>query len=159
MNYGFSFGYLGSGGGGMSGGGTTAPAPKVLSSTISTASPDGIMIQWNIPMGVSCDIKSQIRLEINNVQVAVTSVDFNMADNKQMVIMSSVAFKAGDVVTWGFDDSGSCSLHSAADQTITVISQTYNVTNNISFSQPTLISADMTTITADSTQYTADKGA
>ncbi len=138
MNYGFSFGYLGSGGGGMSGGGTTAPAPRVLSSKIDLSTQaDGILVSWNLHMMMSCDLKNQINVIIDGgAPVHPKAIEFHPHDPSQMGLIMDVPFTPGQSVTWAYADNGPCDLHQVGEPTNEADNQTYIATLSSSI-QPT----------------------
>jgi len=130
--------------------------PKVNTSTIRASSPDGIYVVWDRPMHMTCDITSQITVTVDGTSRPVARVEFDVHNPSQMAILMGTNFKHGEVVTWAYDDTGSCDLQEVAPPNTEADNQTYGVANNIV--APTRVTADSTAVSADSTKHTADEG-
>ena len=102
----YQFGFLKRGEGGFGGGGTTPPTtvPKVLSSQIDMATPDGILITWDMPMHISAKLSDAITVHIGATVATVKGVELEPTDPKNMVIIMDKPFTKTDVVTWSYDD-------------------------------------------------------
>ena len=120
---------------------TTAHAnpPKVLSSKIYANNSHRILVEWDTEMKGSADIRFAISIIVNGAQPIVpNAVTFN---KKYMTLSDN--FKAGDVITWAYDDQNSTELLSTKVGDVEADNQTYGVTN-------TLVQAD-TPLTKPST--------
>jgi len=132
MKFGLNFGLFG----GEPSGPSPVILPAVLSSVIEDGQADGILVQWNISMGMSCDIKNQINVLVDGHVEHVTSVEFHPHDRSKMGIILVHAVTAGQTVTWAYDDTGHCDLHQDGVPTNEADNQTYDVTNNLSSPTP-----------------------
>jgi hypothetical protein len=116
----------------MSPGGTPPPTvPVVLSSTIDPTNPDGIVVQFDQQMTMTCDIKDQINVIIDGAApIHPQTVVHDVADPAIWALTFPTDFVAGQVITWAYDDQGGCDWQSLA-HSIETDNQTYGVTNNI----------------------------
>jgi len=110
----------------------TTGVPKVLRSEILPNTPEGIMVTWDRPMMMSCDVKDQIKVIDGDVETAPQSVEFNPSDRTKMGIIMAIPFTPTSVVTWAYDDTGSCDLQQIAVPNTEADNQTYTVSNLLS---------------------------
>ncbi len=110
---------------------TCAGIPKVLSSTILDTQADGILVQWDMDMNMSCDVKDQFTVLVDGHPGHVNSVAFHPQDRSQMAIIMNHDFHSGDTVTWAYADNGPCDLHQEGVPTNEADNQTYAVVNSI----------------------------
>lgn len=114
-----------------SSGGLPLPlVPVVARSNIRADAPDGILVTWDRPMMMSCDIKDQISVVIDGAAaIHPTSIEFHPHNLAKMGIVMAVPFTPGQVVTWSYNDSGSCDLQEIAAPNTEADNQTYAVNN------------------------------
>jgi len=106
--------------------------PKVVSSTLIESQADGIMVKWDRPMMVTCEIASQVSVIVDGA--APTHPDhtvFNQVDPSEIGFIFGAPFLHGQVVTWAYDDSGACDLKEASPPNTEAENQTYAVYNQI----------------------------
>ena len=130
--------------------------PKVRSSTIPETEPDGILVKFDRPMVVTCDIAAQVNVIIDGAApIHPDHTVFNQSDLSEIGFIFGTDFTPGQVVTWAYDDSGACDLKEADPPNTEAENQTYTVNNHVAL----VMTADSTAATADTTQHTADEGA
>ena len=106
--------------------------PTVHSSIIGDTSPDSILVQWDRPMRVSCDIIDQINVIIDGAPaVHPDHVAFDISYPSTMGIVMAAPFAPGQVITWSYDDTGLCELQEIALPNTEADNQTYAVNNNL----------------------------
>jgi len=135
----------------------TTGIPMVISSIIRADQPEGIRVKWDRPMMMTCDIKNQIKVIHGAVETAPTSVIFS-PDKTEMGIVMALPFTVGEVVTWAYDDTGSCILQQVEVPNTEADNQTYVVENQVVSGVTLNPTAGTTKVSTDTTQITADKG-
>ena len=112
--------------------GTLPPVPRVITSEIKQNHPDGILVIFDRPMMMTCDIKGQINVIIDGgAAVHPKSIEFHPNYPTQMAIVMNDQFAAGQTVTWAYDDSGACELQETAPPNTEADNQTYAVNNQL----------------------------
>jgi len=85
--------------------------PKPKSSIIYLSQINKIIVLWNTPMTMICDIKDQINVIIDGAApVHPISVIFDPSNPYQMEIVMATPFLIGHIVTWTYDNTGICNL-------------------------------------------------
>jgi surface protein len=113
-------------------GGALPLIPKVTHSIVTPHQPDGILVQWDRPMAMSCDIKDQINVIIDGAApVHPTSVAFHHTDKSKMGLVMATPFLAGQTISWAYDDRGPCDLQEIAAPHTEADNQTYGVTDQL----------------------------
>lgn len=110
-------------------GGGLPLVPVVRASRITVTQPDGITVQWDRPMMMTCDAKAQITVLADGNPVVVHSIAFHPTDKSIMGIIVGGDFTAGQVVTWAYDDSGACDIQEIDPPQTEADNQTYAVNN------------------------------
>jgi len=126
----------------LSGGAVTPPAvPVVLSSTIDPTNPDGIVVQFDQQMTLTCDIKDQINVIVDGAApIHPLTVVHDVSDPAIWALTFPTDFVAGQVITWAYDDQAACDWQSLASG-IEIDNQTYGVTNNAGVAVPAVVSS------------------
>lgn len=104
--------------------------PVVQSSIITVTEPDRITVQWDRPMMMGCDAKSQVTLLADAAPVIVHSIEFQPSDKSIMRIIVGSPFVAGQVVTWQYA-TGACMIQELALPQTEMDTQVYDVENQI----------------------------
>ena len=113
-------------------GGSLPLMPKVRSSTISASDSDGILVKFDRPMTVTCEIASQVSVIVDGAApIHPDHTVFNQSDPSEIGFIFGTNFQHGQVVTWAYDDSGACDLKEAAAPNTEAENQTYAVYNQI----------------------------
>lgn len=130
-----------------------SPNPRVLSSIIDPSDEHSIIITWDRPVEMTCDVKTQFDVSIvGKVTHQPHEVTLDAIDHITMKLTMTASFAYGDIVTWTYDDSGHCIIQEIASPNGAVLSQTSPVSNNIK-----LITADAVVLEAfveDGVPYT-----
>jgi len=112
--------------------------PKVISSKITSLNTKIISVKWNKEVEASCDVKDKINIIINgNPPIHPTSVTFSATDKSIMNLGVTADFLGGQIITWSYNDSGTCYIHgitSPNDKVIGRINSVYNRLGQAAFS-------------------------
>jgi len=107
--------------------------PRVKLSIINSFQVDTILVIWDRPMEMSCDVKSQITVLADGVPVPVQSVEFHLAKKSEMEILVGSDFLAGQAVTWAYA-SGACKLQEIAPPNAEADTLTHIVLSQVALS-------------------------
>ena len=131
----------------------TPTVPKMVQASIGDVQLNTITVLWDRPMQVTCDIKSQITVIIDGVVEPVTEVVFHPTNHSLMGFFINKLVEKNQVITWAYDDSGSCILQEVEEPKVEADNQTYKVYNTSTL----VVTADTDRVTADTELFTADK--
>ena len=93
--------------------------PKVYFSRVTPLNVNAIIATFNKSMEMTCDIKNQINVVIDGAPpIHPVSANFVSGSTSKIEILMATPFLSGQVVSWSYDDTGSCQLREAATSTI-----------------------------------------
>jgi len=109
-----------------------SPNPRVLSSTIDPSDEHSIILVFDRPVEMTCDVKTQFDVLVaGSTTHQPHAVTLDATDHVTMKLTMTSTFSYGDVVTWTYDDSGHCIIQEIAAPNGVMLSQTSPVINNI----------------------------
>ena len=123
LNFGFNSKSIG-------GGGTTPPVagvPKVISSKIYPNNSHRILVEWDVEMKGTADVRQAISIIVNGAAPIIPNA---VTFNKKFMTLSD-NFLQGDVITWAYDDQNASELLSSKVGDHEADNQTYGVTNGL----------------------------
>ena len=112
------------------GGGTTPPVagvPKVVSSKIYPNNSHRILVEWDVEMKGTADVRQAISIIVNGAAPIIPNA---VTFNKKFMTLSD-NFLQGDVITWAYDDQNASELLSSKVGDHEADNQTYGVTNGL----------------------------
>ena len=105
----------------------TGKVPKVISSEIYANNSHRILVKWDTPMKGTTDVRFAINIIIDGkAPIVPNAVTFN---GEWMTLSDN--FKAGQVITWAYDDQNATEQLDTATGNVEADNQTYGVLNKL----------------------------
>lgn len=111
------------------GDGSAGAPPRVTSSILDTEGDDTLItIMYTEGIQLSCDVVSQIDIQLNNGTL-INPVSFTVSptNNRLIEIVLPMGIAMGDVLTWSYNPAGACTITGITAPNVPFRPGTFNV--------------------------------